>query len=76
MDYLGKPVSPPIVLARVRTHLQLKANADFLRDKSEYLELEVRRRTRQLHEGLAMLVIISAVVLIGLPQWRASRAAA
>ncbi|MBF2948548.1 ubiquinone biosynthesis regulatory protein kinase UbiB [Pseudomonas aeruginosa] len=27
-------------------------------------------------EGLAMLVIISAVVLIGLPQWRASRAAA
>ncbi len=38
VDYLGKPVSPPIVLARVRTHLQLKANADFLRDKSEYLE--------------------------------------
>ena len=27
-------------------------------------------------EGLAMAVIISAVVLIGLPQWRASRAAA
>ncbi len=50
VDYLGKPVSPPIVLARVRTHLQLKANADFLRDKSEYLELEVRRRTRQLQQ--------------------------
>jgi len=27
-------------------------------------------------EGLAMLVIISAVVLIGLPQWRPSRASA
>ncbi|MEK1904386.1 MAG: HD domain-containing phosphohydrolase [Pseudomonas sp.] len=48
VDYITKPISPPIVLARVQAQLQLKASADFLRDKSEYLELEVRRRTRDM----------------------------
>ncbi len=46
-DYLTKPVSPPIVMARVKNHLALKAHADFLRDKSEYLEIEVGKRTRE-----------------------------
>lgn len=45
VDYIVKPISPPIVLARVRTHLALKAAADFLRDKNEYLEYEIRART-------------------------------
>lgn len=48
VDYIIKPISPPIVLARVATHLQIKAAADFLRDKSAYLEAEVARRTRQI----------------------------
>ncbi|MNZ58193.1 Cyclic di-GMP phosphodiesterase response regulator RpfG [compost metagenome] len=48
VDYIVKPVIPPIALARVRTHLALKANADFLRDRGEYLELEVHRRAREL----------------------------
>jgi putative two-component system response regulator len=48
VDYITKPISAPIVQARVRTHLALKAAADFLRDKSVYLESEVTRRTRQL----------------------------
>ncbi len=47
VDYLTKPVSPPIVMARVKNHLALKAHADFLRDKSDYLELEVAKRTRE-----------------------------
>ena len=47
-DYITKPVSAPIVLARVRAQLQLKAATDYLRDKSEYLELEVKRRTRDI----------------------------
>ncbi|WP_394559636.1 response regulator [Aquipseudomonas alcaligenes] len=50
VDYITKPISPPIVLARVRAQLQLKASADFLRDKSEYLEWEVRRRTRDIQQ--------------------------
>lgn len=47
VDYITKPISPPIVLARVANHLQLKAAADFLRDKSVYLEEEVGKRTRE-----------------------------
>ena len=47
VDYITKPISPPIVLARVKTHLSLKATADFLRDKADFLEQEVGRRTRE-----------------------------
>lgn len=47
VDYITKPISPPILLARVRTHLQLKAGQDFLKDKNAYLESEVYRRTRE-----------------------------
>ncbi|WP_101047357.1 response regulator [Macromonas nakdongensis] len=47
VDYITKPISPPIVLARVHTHLTLKASSDFLRDKAAFLEAEVARRTRQ-----------------------------
>src|SRR6516164_625252 len=47
-DYITKPVSAPSVLARVQTHLKLKASADFLRDENDYLEQEVRRRTREI----------------------------
>lgn len=48
VDYITKPISPPIVLARVATQLQLKASADFLRDKAAFLETEVTKRTREL----------------------------
>jgi sigma-B regulation protein RsbU (phosphoserine phosphatase) len=48
VDYITKPISPPIVQARVRTHLALKAAADFLRDKNEYLAAEIARRVREL----------------------------
>jgi putative two-component system response regulator len=47
VDYLTKPVSPPIVMARVKNHLALKAHADFLRDKSDFLETEVSKRTAE-----------------------------
>ena len=47
VDYITKPFSPPIVVSRIRTHLQLKNVRDFLKDKSEFLEKEVTRRTRE-----------------------------
>lgn len=47
VDYITKPVSPPIVMARVKAQLELKAAADFLRDKNNYLEQEVARRTQE-----------------------------
>ncbi|AUH51077.1 two-component system response regulator [Chromobacterium sp. ATCC 53434] len=47
VDYIIKPISPPILQARVRTHLRLKAAADFLEDKALFLQREVERRTRE-----------------------------
>ena len=47
-DYITKPISPPIVQARVKTHLAAKAYADVLEDKAAFLEAEVERRTREL----------------------------
>ena len=48
VDYITKPISPPVMLARIQTHLKLKASADFLRSKSAYLEQEIQRRTREM----------------------------
>jgi cyclic di-GMP phosphodiesterase len=47
VDYITKPISPPIVLARVKTHLLLKSAKDFLKDQNAFLEEEVARRTRE-----------------------------
>src|SRR5215813_8778283 len=47
VDYITKPISPPIVLARVKTHLLLKSARDFLQDQNTFLESEVVRRTRE-----------------------------
>ena len=47
VDYITKPISPPLVLARVQTQLKIKAAADFLRDQKDFLEQEVQRRTRE-----------------------------
>lgn len=48
VDFITKPVNPPIVLARVATQLHVKAAADFLKDQNLYLETEVAKRTREL----------------------------
>jgi putative two-component system response regulator len=47
VDYITKPISPPIVLARVKNHLALKAMDEFLRDQNAFLELEVVKRTQE-----------------------------
>ena len=47
-DYIGKPISLPIVEARVRLHLQNKAAQDFLHDKTAFLENEIAKRTREI----------------------------
>ncbi|MBK8917873.1 MAG: two-component system response regulator [Betaproteobacteria bacterium] len=44
VDYITKPLRPAIVLARVRTQLELKLARDWLRDQNTYLEAEVSRR--------------------------------
>ena len=47
VDYILKPISPPLLLARIKTHLTLKLARDFLRDKNVYLEAEVARRVSE-----------------------------
>jgi len=48
IDYITKPVSPPIVKARVKTHLALKQNAVFLRQQNALLEQRVQQRTEEI----------------------------
>lgn len=48
VDYITKPISPPIVLARVKTHLALKESADILRNQNVLLEQEVAKRTAEI----------------------------
>ena len=44
VDYITKPIMPPIVSARVRTQLELKQARDRLQADNQYLEAEVNRR--------------------------------
>ncbi|MBH9553618.1 HD-GYP domain-containing protein [Inhella gelatinilytica] len=60
-DYITKPICAPIVLARVAAQLKLKVVADFLRDKADYLESEVQRRTERIEaiQDITVLVMSS-----------------
>ena len=47
VDYVVKPVRPAILLARVRTHLELKRTRDLLARHNDELEAEVARRSHE-----------------------------
>jgi len=44
MDYITKPIKPAIVLARIKTHLELKAASNWLQDRNKVLEAEIAQR--------------------------------
>ena len=48
VDYITKPISPPILMERVKTHLSLKEARDLLHRQNQLLEEKVRQRTLQL----------------------------
>ncbi|HEA26028.1 MAG TPA: two-component system response regulator [Ectothiorhodospiraceae bacterium] len=48
VDYITKPISPPILLERVKNHLALKQAKDYLKNENKILEQKVRQRTEQL----------------------------
>jgi putative two-component system response regulator len=48
VDYISKPVSPPIVRARVATHIALNKARCQLADQNHLLEEKVRERTEEL----------------------------
>lgn len=47
-DFIHKPVSPPVVLARVRNHIQFASAKRELRRNNEHLEQLVAERTKEL----------------------------
>ncbi|MBD2189866.1 response regulator [Pseudanabaena mucicola] len=59
-DYITKPVSPAILMARVNTQLMLKASADFLRDQNAFLEQEVAKRTREVQAIQDVTIVMMA----------------
>ena len=60
VDYFTKPISPPIMLMRVKNHLALKAAADFLKDKNAFLEQEVQRRTEEVRDVQDVTILMMA----------------
>lgn len=60
VDHISKPLSPPIVLSIVRAHLRMKANADFLRDRTEFLQAEVARRVGEIAEAQEVTIHVLA----------------
>ena len=47
IDYITKPISPAIVKARVKNHLELKEAREYLKNQNEILELRVETRTKE-----------------------------
>lgn len=66
VDYITKPISLPIVEARVRTHLQNKAARDFLKDQNHFLECEVNKRV----EEIAMIQDVTIMAMASLAETR------
>ena len=50
VDYITKPISPPILKERVKIHLELKLARDNLQKQNELLEEKVVKRTEQMEE--------------------------
>ncbi|MEI7457379.1 MAG: HD domain-containing phosphohydrolase, partial [Nitrosomonadales bacterium] len=48
VDYIGKPISGPILRARVKTHLAMKQAADYIKEKNVFLIGEVSKRAHEL----------------------------
>lgn len=62
VDYITKPITPAILMARVQTHIALKQARNSLEEQNDILEDQVRERTKQL-EGLQDALIISMASL-------------
>lgn len=63
VDYITKPITPAIVLARVRTHLELKQARDRLACQNDWLEAEVARRMSE--NRLVQELSIRALACLG-----------
>ena len=66
VDYIHKPVTPLIALARIKTHLQIKRWQDFMANQSAWLQQEVARRVDQ----VLQLQSASIHVMVSMAEFR------
>ena len=61
VDYIAKPICDSILRARVKTHLNTKFAADFIKDKNRFLVGEVSKRARELEavQNVTILALAS-----------------
>jgi putative two-component system response regulator len=50
VDYVVKPLTPSLLLARVKTHLTLKQIQNCLEERNAYLETEIARRIQEINQ--------------------------
>ena len=62
VDYITKPISPPILLARVQTHLALQEARSRLSRQNEILEEQVLERTHRL-DNLQNAILVALASL-------------
>jgi putative two-component system response regulator len=62
VDYITKPIIPPILMARVHTHLALRHARKSLEQQNEILEEQVEQRTLQL-QALQDAIIVAMASL-------------
>ena len=49
VDYVTKPIRPPVVIARIKTHIQLRYATHALKQQNRILEEKVQQRTASLN---------------------------
>lgn len=65
VDYIAKPYRPAIVLARVRTQLELKRARDGLANQNAYLESEIVKRIQESQQVQLQLLQSEKLAAIG-----------
>jgi putative two-component system response regulator len=60
VDFITKPISPSLTLARVATHVSLKQANDVLADRNRSLYEEVERRTREVQKVQDVTILAMA----------------
>ncbi|MEB3160585.1 MAG: response regulator [Synechocystis sp.] len=63
VDYITKPVSPPILMARVKTQLDLKSSYDSLKDLLGFREDMVNMLVHDLRNPLTNILLLSEIML-------------
>ncbi len=66
VDFIHKPISPPVVMARINTHLKVKAWQDSLLNHNQVLEEEVSQRLSEINK----LQDATIFVMVSLAEFR------